>query len=95
MPGAATLEAEVTHISANGFWVLLGDEELPVPFSEFPWFRTATVVQIATLERPIVNHLYWPLLDIDPARLQGDGLTDSDGQQAVPQGRGRRGGVGS
>ncbi|MBK6788316.1 MAG: DUF2442 domain-containing protein [Betaproteobacteria bacterium] len=73
MPGAATLEAEVTHISANGFWVLLGDEELPVPFSEFPWFRTATVVQIATLERPTVNHLYWPLLDID---LAVDSLRD-------------------
>jgi hypothetical protein len=30
-------------------------------------------VQIATLERPTVNHLYWPLLDID---LAVDSLRD-------------------
>lgn len=65
MPGAATLEAEVTHISRHGFWVLLGNEELPVPYASFPWFRTATVEQITTLERPTEDHLYWPLLDID------------------------------
>jgi hypothetical protein len=28
--------AEVTLISAHGFWVLLGEEELAAPFSEFP-----------------------------------------------------------
>lgn len=65
MPGAATLEAEVTNISAQGFWVLLGNEELPVPFAQFPWFRAATVEQIVDLRRPTENHLYWPALDID------------------------------
>lgn len=57
MPGAATLEAEVTHISAHGFWPLLGDEELAVPFTEFPCFKSATVEQITTVERPTENHL--------------------------------------
>ena len=65
MPGTATLEAEVTNISAHGFWVLLGNEELPVPYASFPWFKTATVEQITTLERPTKDHLYWPQLDID------------------------------
>lgn len=65
MPGAVTLEAEVTHISAHGFWVLLGDEELAVPYAEFPWFRNATVAQIADVRRPTEDHLYWPQLDID------------------------------
>ena len=65
MPGIATSGAEVTHISAHGFWVLLGDEELPIPYSEFPWFKKATVEQILAVERPSANHLYWPHLDID------------------------------
>jgi Protein of unknown function (DUF2442) len=65
MLGAATLEAEVTHISAHGFWLLLGTEELAVPYAQFPWFRKATVEQILAVERPTPDHLYWPLLDID------------------------------
>ena len=65
MPGVATLEAEVTNISAHGFWVFLGSEELPVPYASFPWFKSATVEQITTLERPTEDHLYWPKLDVD------------------------------
>ena len=52
MPGTGTLAAEVTNISPHGFWLLLGDEELAVPYAEFPWFRSATVEQIAAVERP-------------------------------------------
>ena len=65
MPGVVTSGAEITHISAHGFWILLGDEELAVPYSEFPWFKKATVEQIISVERPTENHLYWPHLDID------------------------------
>jgi hypothetical protein len=67
MPGPATSVAEVTHVSRHGFWVLLGTEELHVPFVEFPWFRTATIDQIMTVEWPSVDHLYWPMLDVDLA----------------------------
>ncbi len=65
MPGVVTLEVEVTNISAHGFWVLVGGEELSVPYAQFPWFKAATVEQIAAVERPTENHLYWPLLDVD------------------------------
>ena len=65
MPGTVTSGAEVTHIFKQGFWVLIGDEELPVPYSEFPWFKKATVEQILAVERPSENHLYWPQLDVD------------------------------
>jgi len=65
MPGTATLAAEVTHISPNGLWLLLGDEELLLSYEQFPWFRNATVAQISHVERPTENHLYWPELDID------------------------------
>ena len=65
MPGANTSVPEVTHISKNGFWLLLDDEELLLPFSEFPWFRQATIEQLTTIEWPSADHLYWPMLDVD------------------------------
>ena len=58
---------EVTNISRHGFWLLLTDEELFVPFKEFPWFQDASVSEIMHVEWPNPNHLYWPDLDVDLA----------------------------
>ena len=63
--GENTSAVEVSNISPHGFWLLLGSEELFVPFAEFPWFRDATVRQIGRVELPTAEHLYWPDLDID------------------------------
>ena len=65
MGGSNTLAAEITHVSKHGFWLLLGEEELLLPFTEFPWFRQAIIDQLTTIEWPTPDHLYWPLLDID------------------------------
>jgi hypothetical protein len=65
MPGISTLAAEVTHVFREGFWLLLEDEELLVPFAQFPWFRKATIEQVSRVERPTEDHLYWPDLDVD------------------------------
>lgn len=65
MPGSVTSEIEVSLVSKQGFWLLLEDEELFVPYAEFPWFKQATIEQITTVERPSANHLYWPMLDVD------------------------------
>lgn len=65
--GTNTSPVEVTNISQHGFWVLLGDEELFLPFSEFPWFRDVAVGKILHVELPSPNHLYWPELDVDLA----------------------------
>lgn len=67
MPGVLTSEVEVSLVSGKGFWLLLDNEELFVPYAEFPWFMQATVEQITTVERPSSDHLYWPLLDVDLA----------------------------
>jgi hypothetical protein len=65
MPGIATLAVEVTNVSKHCFWLLLDGEELVVPFSDFPWFKSATIEQLYDVERPTENHLYWPALDVD------------------------------
>ncbi len=67
MHGPDPLAPEVTNISRHGFWLLLGDEVLLLPFEQFPWFRSATVEQITHVERPSPDHLYWPSLDVDLA----------------------------
>ncbi len=67
MPGVSTSEIEVSLVSSKGFWLLLEDEELFVPYSDFPWFKQATVEQITTVERLSSDHLYWPLIDVDLA----------------------------
>ena len=65
MLGTATSAPEVTHVSVHGLWLLLGQEELHLPFEKFPWFRQATIQQLSEIEWPSANHLYWPLLDVD------------------------------
>jgi hypothetical protein len=63
--GENTLAAEVTNISRRGFWILLGAEELFVPFSEFPWFRNAPVSAVLNVQLSRPDHLYWPEIDVD------------------------------
>jgi hypothetical protein len=65
MAGPSTSAVEVTNVSRHGLWLLLGDEELFVPFVEFPWFSGATIEQICEVQRPSPQHLYWPQLDVD------------------------------
>ena len=58
---------EVTNVSQHGFWLLLGDEELFLPFAQFPWFRDAAISKLQKVEQLSETHLYWPDLDIDLA----------------------------
>ena len=65
MPGTSTFPVEVTNVSRHGLWLLVGDEELFLPFEQFPWFRDASIEKISVVERQTADHLYWSLLDID------------------------------
>lgn len=56
---------KVTRVSPHGFWLLLGDEEVQLPFAEFPWFKEATIGQLCDVEWLSPDHLYWPPLDVD------------------------------
>jgi Protein of unknown function (DUF2442) len=65
--GGSTSQVEVTNVSPHGFWLFIGEQELFVPFKEFPWFKDASIGQISRVELPSAHHLYWPDLDIDLA----------------------------
>ena len=66
-PGQSTSPVEVTNVSPHGFWLFVDDQELFVPFKDFPWFKDASIREISRVELPSVHHLHWPDLDIDLA----------------------------
>jgi len=65
--GRSTSPVEVTNVSPHGFWLFVGEQELFVPFKDFPWFKEASIQEISRVELPSSHHLYWPDLDIDLA----------------------------
>lgn len=65
--GANIFQVEVTNISKHGFWLLLANEEVFIPFKDFPWFAEASISEITHVEWPQPHHLYWPDLDVDLA----------------------------
>jgi hypothetical protein len=65
--GKATSSVEVANVSRHGLWLLLGGREIFMRFSDFPWFRHASIAELCNVELPRPGHLYWPDLDVDLA----------------------------
>lgn len=65
MFGKGRPRVEVTHISRNGFWLLLDDEAVLVRFDDCPWFRDATIAALVDVQWPSPDRLYWPRLGLD------------------------------
>ena len=74
--GSSSSGAEVLGLSKHGFWLLLGEGEVFVPFSKFPWFKSAPVSRVLNVRRLSRDHLRWPDLDVD---LHISSLRDPDG----------------
>ena len=65
MSGRPTSAVELTNVSPHGVWLLVDEREYFLPFDAFPWFREATIAQLACIECPTPGHLRWPDLDVD------------------------------
>ncbi len=63
--GNDTTPVEVTQIDKQGIWILIGEKESFLPFTNFPAFREASVGTIHNVVLLNESHLYWPDLDID------------------------------
>lgn len=66
-PGPSTSPVEVTNVSPHGFWLFIGEQEVFLSFTDFPWFKDASIQALSRVELPSPHHLYWPDLDIDLA----------------------------
>jgi len=58
-------KVEITNISIHGIWLLYSDREYFLPYSDFPWFKDASISHIQNVQVVHLNHLYWPDLDVD------------------------------
>jgi len=65
MHGIRTSEAEVTHVSSHGVWLLADGQELFLSYDDFPWFKDATIGKVLNVEQVAPGHFRWPDLDID------------------------------
>jgi hypothetical protein len=63
--GGDISRVEVGNIDGHGLWLLIDDKEYFLPFSDFPWFRNATLDQILNVNLLHADHLHWPDLDVD------------------------------
>ena len=57
--------SEITAITNLGFYILIGDKEYLVPFSEYPAFRQCSVDAIYDYEMLSPKQIYWKALDCD------------------------------
>ena len=56
-PGQSTSAVEVTNVSPHGFWLLVEQREYFVRFTDFPWFRDATIAELIRVELPSPRRL--------------------------------------
>jgi hypothetical protein len=56
---------EVTHVSDNGFWLLLGAEAFQLRFEDFPLLRDASPDDLTEVHWPQPDRLYWPKLGVE------------------------------
>lgn len=82
--GATSSGAEVLGLSKHGFWLLLREGEVFVPFAKFPWFKSAPVARVLNVRRLSADHLRWPDLDVD---LHIDSLRDPEKYPLVGKAR--------
>lgn len=59
------MEVEVTNISGHSIWMFIHDQEVFLPFDQFPWFQDAPVRKILHVEMLSKHHIYWLDLDVD------------------------------
>ena len=63
--GLNTSAVEVTHVSSYGIWILTDDNELFMPYDEFPWFKDQPLKNVLNVQEQSPGHFYWPEIDVD------------------------------
>ena len=64
MPGTSTFQVEITNVSKHGFWLLLADEELFLPFADshgFGALQSSSYVRSSGLLKTTFSGHHWTL----------------------------------
>lgn len=62
---STTSKVEVSNISTFGIWLLVKEQELFMPYEDFPWFKGKPNAAIHNVQQPSSGHFYWPDFDVD------------------------------
>ena len=63
--GTDTSGVELLGRTEEGVRLSVDGQERFLAFEQFPWFRNASMKQLADVRRPTPEHLEWPGLDVD------------------------------
>ena len=63
--GIGTSTVEVTNITTHGVWLLAGEREFFLSYSDFPFFKDVPVAKIIHVIEATPRHFHWPDLDVD------------------------------
>ena len=58
-------QAEITNISPFGIWLLSNGKEYFIDYDDYPFFKDASIKQIADVETDFFGNLHWKELDAD------------------------------
>lgn len=64
-PGKSGSGVELGEVDLYDFTIRVDGRSLRLTYYAFPWFREATLDQLAVIERPAPDRLRWPDLDVD------------------------------
>jgi hypothetical protein len=56
---------EILSVSPHGMWLLIHGKEYLISFQANPWFRSARIDDLFSVELLHDKHLHWPALDVD------------------------------
>lgn len=56
---------KLTSINDLGMWILVGDKEYFIPFTDYPGFKESSIDQIFKIRFYPPSQLHWEKLDID------------------------------
>jgi hypothetical protein len=63
--GKSTSKTEVVGVTQHGLWIYVNSQEFFLPFTEYPWFKKASLSDLLDLKLIHNHHLRWENLDID------------------------------
>lgn len=63
--GKSTSKTEVVGVTQHGLWIHVNSQEFFLPFTEYPWFKKASLPDLLDLKLIHKHHLRWENLDID------------------------------
>jgi len=61
---STSADVDFLGLTPHALWIMVRGREYMLDYARFPWFRAASVADVAQIELRF-DHLRWPALDVD------------------------------